>query len=151
MFWWFIFKFSIYVFLSFNNRTAKILAREDTWIGFMPKLAYEFILKSINIENTEISLNFLKSLPLFSNWTDQILLKLCCKSNLKTYLRNSTVYKIGDCSTNVYIVKNGYFEVTYEIEYSNKPKIDSPWYLGTIGKSNYFLNQRSTFSIDYFL
>ena len=65
-------------------------------------------------------ITFLQTLPLFSNWTKSSLKNLQANFVKRYCIRNTTVYKEGDASRTVYIVKNGEFQESCKVELKNE-------------------------------
>ncbi len=55
-------------------------------------------------------------LPFLQSWSKNALVKLQYALETKTYLRNSVIYKEGEPSTNVYIIKSGEFEMLKKVK-----------------------------------
>ena len=88
---------------------------EDTHVAVMEKVAYEKTLKTIEERNLNDFIAFLKSSPLFKNWTNHTLGKLSYYFKKKKYEKGAIVYKTGDDSISVYLVNNGEFQTTCKV------------------------------------
>ena len=65
-------------------------------------------------------IDFYKSIPFLRNSTKTYLEKLNHSFEPKQFIRNQEIYKEGDPSDMVYLVKYGEFEITKRIKYSLK-------------------------------
>lgn len=81
----------------------------------MERISYEKTLRVIEEKRINELLGFLKTLPLFSCWTNVALLKVKYHFSKNTYIRNSIIYREGEPSSKVYIVAKGEFKESCKI------------------------------------
>ena len=111
---------------------ATILCTETTHLACMERTSYEKVLKFLEQKALNEVIEFFQSIPIFSTWTKRSLAKLKYYFVKKTYPRKGIVYKAGDPSTYVYIVKSGEFEVSCKVQspFAKPVKVD---YMSQIG------------------
>lgn len=91
-------------------RAASIYCIQDSHFGVLDKSDYRRILLRHVKESQMESVLFLQSLPMFSNYTRDTIRKLLFFFKERDYHRNQVVYKEGDTSASVFIVKSGEFK-----------------------------------------
>lgn len=85
----------------------------------MDRPNYDRILKVIEEKTLSELLSFLRSLPLFNDWTNTALTKLKYFFVPRTYVRGSIVYNEGEPSGKVYIIRSGDFEENCKVSLNN--------------------------------
>lgn len=86
----------------------------------MERSGYVRVLKTIEERNLNKFIDFLRSVPLFSNWLKHSIAKLTYYFTPRKYIRNSIVYQTGDDSRNLYIVNSGEFKETSKIYFTKE-------------------------------
>ncbi len=93
-------------------RAATIRCLSTTHLMVLSKHDYKQVLLRFEEANLNKSIDFLKNLPPFRNWTKNALSRLTYYMHRKIYLRNQIVYKEGSECTFAYVVLDGEFEIT---------------------------------------
>lgn len=101
-------------------RAASILCVQDTHFAVLKKSDYRRLLLRYVIESQMESVIFLQSLPMFSQYTRDTIRKLFFFFKEKQYQRHQVVYKEGDDSTNVFIIKSGEFKFVKKVLVNKK-------------------------------
>jgi CRP-like cAMP-binding protein len=91
-------------------RAASIYCIQDSHFGVLDKSNYKRILLQHVKESQMESVLFLQSLPMFSNYTRDTIRKLLFFFKEIDYQRNQIVYREGDTSASVFIVRSGEFK-----------------------------------------
>lgn len=78
----------------------------------MSKDDYAKVLQKIEERLANDMIDFLQSIPLFSSWSRNLLLKLLYKVEKKSFIKSQKVIKEGDPISEVWIVESGEFEVS---------------------------------------
>eukprot|EP00347_Sterkiella_histriomuscorum_P003283 403364882 len=97
--------------ISNKLRSATIKASLDTHLLVLQRKDFEKVLQRQEEANIQKTVDFLKNMPQFKNWTKNSLSKLSYFFQKKQYSRSHTVYKEGETCANVYIVFEGEFEI----------------------------------------
>ena len=102
--------FGEFALLHQKPRSATIICITDTLLAVIDKATYERDFK----EHLKIHLNtkikYLKSLPLFQEWTRTTLARFTYFMEKASYKRTQVVCREGEPCTHVYLVLNGEFE-----------------------------------------
>ena len=96
-------------------RNATIKAKEPTHLACMDRVSYTKTLKVLEERKLSEVLEFLHSLPFFTNWSNTALTKVKYNFVLKDCIRNTIVYKQGDLPSKVYVIVQGEFRETCRI------------------------------------
>ncbi|OMJ88761.1 hypothetical protein SteCoe_9224 [Stentor coeruleus] len=96
-----------------NNkpRAASIRCRTKSHFIYLEKSDYERLVSRMIIEKRASLVNFLQALPLFKGYTKGKLTKLTYIFREKTYNKGQYVYSEGEISEEIFIVKDGEFEI----------------------------------------
>ena len=111
-------------------RAATIKCVEDCHFAVMSKSDYEKVLQKIEQKNMNKIIEFLHQLPFFKVWTRTSLSKLQYSFEQRAFIRNQIIYKEGDTSHMVYIIKTGEFEVNKKFKREEVKEIDMSRLLG---------------------
>lgn len=111
-------------------RAATITCIEDCHFAVMSKNDYEKVLQKIELKKMQKIIDFLHQLPFFKVWTKTSLSKLHYSFEERQFIRNQVVYREGDESSMVYIIKQGEFEVTKKFVKPEVKEIDIQKFLG---------------------
>ncbi|CDW81071.1 UNKNOWN [Stylonychia lemnae] len=111
-------------------RAATIKCTEDCHFAVMSKTDYEKVLQKIELKKMQKIIDFLHQLPFFKVWTKTSLGKLHYSFEERLFKRNQVVYREGDASEMVYIIKSGEFEVTKRFVKQTVREIDVTSYIG---------------------
>lgn len=90
----------------------------------MSKDDYEKVLQKIELKKINKNIEFMHQLPFFKVWTKTALSKLQYSFEEKMFLRNQIIYREGEESDTVYIIKSGDFEVTKRFKKEQVKEID---------------------------
>lgn len=93
-----------------SNRTNTIRAREETHIVSIERNNYEKALKAVAEKSWNDLILFLRKLPVFQGFTKSYTVKLLSYLKPQRYIRNAIVFRQGDPSGKVYIVREGEFQ-----------------------------------------
>ncbi|CDW72825.1 UNKNOWN [Stylonychia lemnae] len=99
-------------------RAATIKCSSECHLAIMSKADYDKVLLRIEQKNLNKILEFLNQLPFLQGWSKVQLQKLQYAFELKHLKRNTVLYREGEHNANVYIIKNGDFEVSKKIKVS---------------------------------
>lgn len=96
-----------------NNkpRAATIKCVTDCHFAVISKIDYDLLLKRIEVKKEKRLVDFLESLPCFSNQSRIALVKLKFLLQPKDYIRGQEVVKEDDPTDKVFIIKTGEFSV----------------------------------------
>ena len=93
-------------------------------LAFIKHSNYLSAINSIKNKLHNDIFHFLRTLPLFQKWTKTILKRFQTCISVKDYIRNGIVYKIGDESEKIYIVKSGEFQESFKVMVKDKVNND---------------------------
>eukprot|EP00347_Sterkiella_histriomuscorum_P019194 403342576 len=124
-------------------RAATITCIEDCHFAVMSKNDYEKVLQKIELKKMQKIIDFLHQLPFFRVWTKTSLSKLHYSFEEKAFTRNQVVYREGDESSMVYIIKSGEFEVTKKFMKQETQEIDVQKFLGPRSEQQTIDNTKS--------
>lgn len=105
-------------------RAATIQCLTNCHLAVMTKSDYQKVLSRIEARNLKKLIEFFKSIPFMSKNSKTILTKLHYSFEQKYFIRKQVVYKEGDKSDWVYLVKSGEFEVTKKLKVQLKKNCD---------------------------
>ncbi|CDW72769.1 UNKNOWN [Stylonychia lemnae] len=111
-------------------RAATIKCNTDCHLAVMSKSDYQKVLQRIEQKSLNKIVDFLHQIPFLHSWTRTSLSKLQYSFEQRIYKRNQTIYKEGEESNYVYLVKSGEFEVSKRIQFEEKKKLNTKDYLG---------------------
>ena len=98
-------------------RNATIQCVGEVHMAVMSKDNYSKVLMKINTRNQNKVLEFFKSIPALAKNSNSYLKKLEYNFEVRQYIRNQELFREGDPSDTVYLVKTGEFELTKKIKY----------------------------------
>lgn len=81
----------------------------------MCKADYKKILAKIEERLANDMIAFLQSIPLFSTWSKNLLMKLLYKIEKKSFIKNQVVINEGERIKEVYIISSGEYEVSSKV------------------------------------
>lgn len=97
-------------------RAARIVCETPCEFACMQKDDYAKVLQKIEERLANDMIDFLQSIPLFSSWSRNLLLKLLYKVEKKSFIKKQVVVKEGDPLNQVWIIQKGEYEVSSKIE-----------------------------------
>ena len=100
-------------------RLATVSCLTDCVFGVLSKQHYTQVLGKVMAKKLRAAVFFLKSIPLFSQWTRRGLERLFLYFHPQTFSKNSVVFRQGDPAANVFIVQTGEFALTKKVLNSN--------------------------------
>ncbi|CAG9312294.1 CNBD2_4 [Blepharisma stoltei] len=103
-------------------RSATIQCVTDTHFAILEKEDYLKILGKVEAEKLDALIDFFAGIPLFRGWTKKAIGRLTYYFKSKSFIRKGIVYKQGEESEHVYIVKKGEFELTKWSDADKTPK-----------------------------
>ena len=92
-------------------RAATIVCKTDCHFAYLEKDEYQLILEQIHEKSLAEILNFFQGLPYFKHWSRKGLAKLQLMFDHKEITRNQILFKCGDPANEIYIIKEGDFDV----------------------------------------
>lgn len=98
--------------LKTKPRAARIQCATDCEFACMCKADYKKVLAKIEERLANNMIDFLQSIPLFSTWSRNLLMKLLYKIEKKGFIKNQAVVREGEPIKEICIIKNGEFEVS---------------------------------------
>lgn len=116
--------------ISNKTRAATIRCLENTHFAVLSKEGYEKVLGKIEHAKLNKLVDFLKSVPTFKHWSKSALLKLTYFFKKKSFIRNQVVYKEGDNSKFLYVIKEGEFEISKKMRPEKDSDLDLQMFLG---------------------
>jgi CRP-like cAMP-binding protein len=102
-------------------RMASIRCLEDTHFAVLSKQDYNNVIGQIEKKKLNEKIQFLRSLPFFSQLTKTSVGKLTYQFKDVPMIKNQTLYREGDRADFIYIVKAGQFEVSKQLPNKVKP------------------------------
>lgn len=93
-------------------RSASIYCEEDTHFATLSKEDYIRILGKLESRKLDKFINFLHSIPIFSQWTKKKLQGLSFYLTKKKFSRKQEVFRLNSVADQVFIVQEGEFELT---------------------------------------
>lgn len=102
-------------------RAATIQCCGRCHLAVMSKEDYKKVLQKIEARNLKKLIEFFKSIPFMSKNSKSALTKLNYSFEQRSFIRHQEIYKEGDTSDWVYLVKSGEFEITKKIKVQLKP------------------------------
>lgn len=104
--------FHIILFNLINYvRTATVIANKDSHLAVLTRESFQNILSAHYDKLINENLEFLKSLPLFKNWSMAAMEQLYHQFQITEYRKNDIIYKENEPSKNFYFIKIGEVEV----------------------------------------
>lgn len=94
---------------SSKPRAASIKCKVQTHFMVLEKHDYDHMIAKVVRDKRNQLVNFLQSLPIFSKSTKGTLTKLTYNFKEKNYMKNQVVYREGESSNTVYLVRSGEF------------------------------------------
>jgi len=120
-------------------RAATIKCIGNCHLAVMSKADYNKVLAKIEARKLRKLIDFFKSIPFLSNNSKTYLTKLHYSFEQRNVIRNQEIYREGDPSDMVYLVREGEFEVSKRIKYvprnNEREKNDCKKFLHTRGTS----------------
>lgn len=102
--------------LSSQPRQASIQCREDCHFAVLSRDDYNRILSKAHERIIHSKVTILIKQPIFRKLSKGALTRLTYFFKIKTYLRKQTVFNAGDPATELFIVKDGDFQLTKAVE-----------------------------------
>ena len=118
------FSFGELALINNKPRAATIRTLAPSYFAVLDKDSYQKVLGSKFKKELSEKVEFLKSMPIFSDWTRGALEKLTFFFKEKDFLRNHYVFKEGEVWKHWYIVIDGEFEITKNVIQNDKTKIE---------------------------
>jgi CRP-like cAMP-binding protein len=109
--------------LGSQPRQASILCREDSHFAVLSREDYTRILSKAHERMIRAKVDVLIKLPVFRKLSKGALTRLTYFFKIKRFQRKQAVYSAGDPATEVYIVKEGDFQLTKAVEMAMQPGI----------------------------
>lgn len=97
------------------NRTATIIADQETHFAILTRDSYQNILKIYDDQMINNKIDFLIGMPVFQGWSTASMEQLFRQFRIETYGKNKTFYKEGDSSAFLYFIQIGEIEVFQSI------------------------------------
>jgi len=94
------------------KRTASIKAVTDGKLWCMERIVFQQIMQATGIKKMENQLNFLKSVPLLSNFPHDILAKISDVLEMEVYKKGQYIVREGTSGDTFYIISDGDVKVT---------------------------------------
>lgn len=107
-------------------RSASVMAVTDCVFAILSKANYQKMLLKQQKAELEMKTKFLQSIPFFRAWSNLALSKFSYFFVEKRYVRNQIVFKEGEKLDWLYIVRQGEFEVTRQMQYQHQPRAPDP-------------------------
>ena len=104
-------------------RAASIRCLTECHFATLDKKDYMTILGNITLKKIDALTAFLQNLPVFKSCTNKVVQRLSYYFKPVKYIRNQLVYKQGDPSDYVYIVKSGEFKLEREVPIKHEKQI----------------------------
>ena len=104
-------------------RAASIRCLTECHLATLDKKDYMTILGNITLKKIDALTAFLQNLPVFKSCTNKVVTRLSYYFKPGKYIRNQLVYKQGDPSDYVYIVKSGEFKLEREVPIKHEKQI----------------------------
>lgn len=96
-------------------RQARIICEENWEFATLSKDDFSRILAKVEVKLANDNIDFFLNIPLFSSWSRNLIHKLLYRIDKKKFQRDQYVIKEGEPIQEVYIIKEGEFEVTSKI------------------------------------
>jgi CRP-like cAMP-binding protein len=103
--------FGDYALLHNERRSASIYVKENSHFLVLYKKEFLHILGKVEAYKLKEKVDFLRSLPLFQRWANKRLIKTSYAFDVRTHTRNHFLFKEGDPTDFIYIVKEGEFQL----------------------------------------
>ena len=126
------------------KRTASIKAVTDGKLWAMERTVFQQIMQSTGMKKIENQVNFLKIVPLLSNFPHNILSKISDVLELEVYKKGDYIVREGTSGDTFYIISEGDVKVTKKAT----AKEDE---IRTLTKGDYFGEQVRLTSIHHYL
>lgn len=95
-----------------EKRAATITCKEPTTLAVLSKADFDTILRENQAKLLNDKINFLMSVPAFSQWSQAMMSKASYYFNEKSYVKGEVVYREGDPALDIYVVVEGEFMVS---------------------------------------
>lgn len=102
--------------LKTKPRAARIVCETNCEFACMCKADYKNVLAKIEERLANDMIDFLQSIPLFSTWSRNLLMKLLYKIEKRSLIKNQVMIKEGDPVNEIFIIKSGEFEVSSKVQ-----------------------------------
>lgn len=104
--------------IDYKPRSATIKCIEDCFFAVVSKQDYHKIIGKVYRKIRDRLLNLIKAIPYFANLNMSELKKLGAYFEEVEYIRNNTIIKQNEQSDDIYLVKEGDFDILKYIKYS---------------------------------
>lgn len=116
------FSFGELALINNKPRAASIRCLAPSWFAVLDKESYQTVLGAIYKKQLNAKVDFLKSIPVFSDWTRAALEKLTYYFKEKEFKRGHYVFREAEPAKWTYIVLEGEFELTKDQISEDKDK-----------------------------
>lgn len=118
------FSFGELALINNKPRAATIRALAPSYFAVLDKESYQFALGAAYKKRLSDRVDFLKSIPIFADWTRNAVEKLTYFFEEKEFKRNHYVFREGDPCDYCYIVMDGEFEASKGVTNEDQHKIE---------------------------
>ena len=105
-------------------RAAGIFCREDTHLAVLHISDYNRILSKIQEQQLQSKVQLIQRHPIFARWTKNAVQRLSYHFKLRQYRRKYVLFEENSQAKEIFLVKNGDFQLSREAEMKGKRKID---------------------------
>lgn len=103
-------------------RAARIVCTEKSEFAVMNKKNFKEVLLKVEERRRNNMIDFLQSIPLFSDWSRNLLNKMIYSIDKKKVIMGQTILAEGGKINSIFIISQGEFEVSEKIKYSEQEK-----------------------------
>ena len=111
--------------LKNQPRAAGILCKTQCHFAVLHREDYSRTVQRLHRKKLEEKVDFLLSQPMFKCWTKGSMTKLSYYFFERTFLRKQLVYKAGDSSNELYLIRLGEFRLLKELPFKKKELLPS--------------------------